>query len=94
MARGEQPPVAGYLHRLAVRPAWAGRDFGRELLTWADREIAARGRTLLRLACMTDNPALRQCYERAGFRHCGDVVVRGRSSSRYERPVAAGLPGR
>jgi ribosomal protein S18 acetylase RimI-like enzyme len=88
---GQQPPVAGYLHRLAVRSSYAGRGLGGELLSWADGEIAARARTLLRLACMTDNPALRQYYERAGFRHCGDVVVRERSSSRYERPVAVRL---
>ena len=91
---GEQPPVAGYLHRLAVRSSHAGRGLGGELLTWAEREIAARARTLLRLACMTDNSGLRHYYEGAGFRHRGDVVVRGRRSSRYERPVAVGLPGR
>ena len=82
-----------------VLPQTAEREFApvcRHALhrAWAEREIAARTRTLLRLACMTDNPALRHYYERAGFRHCGDVVVRGRSSSRYERPVAMGLPGR
>ena len=84
---GEQPADAGYLHRLAVRPAYAGQGLGVRLLDWLDGRIAEHGRTKLRLSCMTANAGLRRYYEEAGFQHRGDVVVRGRSSSRYERTV-------
>jgi ribosomal protein S18 acetylase RimI-like enzyme len=84
---GARPPDAGYLHRLAVRPAYAAQGVGGRLLGWLNAQIAERGRDYLRLSCMTANPGLRRYYEAAGFEHRGDIVVRGRSSSRYERRV-------
>lgn len=91
---GEQPPVAGYLHRLAVRRNHAGRDLGAQLVEWAARRVVAEGRTRLRLDVAADNVPLRRYYERLGFAHCGDTEGEraerdgGRvrwSTSRYER---------
>jgi GNAT superfamily N-acetyltransferase len=58
---GEQPPVAGYVHGIAVRREFAG--LGPELLEWADEQVRATGRDLLRLDCRTDNSKLRAYYE-------------------------------
>src|SRR5438046_3981639 len=42
---GERPPDSGYIHKLAVRPDFAGRGIGREMLRWAEarRRVRARG---------------------------------------------------
>ena len=80
---GEQPPVAGYVHGIAVRREFAG--LGPELLAWADEQVRAAGRGLLRLDCRTDNAELRRYYERHGFRYCGDATVHDFRTSLYER---------
>jgi GNAT superfamily N-acetyltransferase len=82
---GVQPPVAGYVHRVAVRRAAAG--VGRRLLTWADEMAAAAGRAYLRLDCSSGNERLRAYYEDAGFTYCGDTAEATWTVSRYERQV-------
>jgi GNAT superfamily N-acetyltransferase len=80
---GEQPPVAGYVHGVAVRRAFAG--LGPRLLAWADEQARAAGREVLRLDCRTDNPKLRAYYEGHGFVHRGDTTVADFRTSLYER---------
>ena len=80
---GEQPPVAGYVHGIAVRRAFAGA--GPELLEWADGQVGAAARELLRLDCRSDNFRLRRYYEEQGFVHRGDATVAGFETSIYER---------
>ena len=80
---GEQPPVAGYVHGLAVRREFAGR--GSELLEWAEGQVREAGRDLLRLDCRTDNVRLRGYYEAQGFEHRGDTTVDDFRTSLYER---------
>ncbi|HEX6797333.1 MAG TPA: GNAT family N-acetyltransferase [Ktedonobacterales bacterium] len=84
---GEQSPVAGYVHALAVSRSSAGLELGRALLDWAAVQAARAGKTLLRLDCMRDNPGLRAYYERAGFTHVRDLVGRTFSASLYEKRV-------
>jgi GNAT superfamily N-acetyltransferase len=80
---GEQPPVAGYVHGLAVRREFAGR--GPELLEWAEEQVREEGRDRLRLDCRTDNASLRRYYEEHGFEHRGDTTVHDFQTSLYER---------
>jgi GNAT superfamily N-acetyltransferase len=87
---GAQPDDALYLHGLAVRRTHRG--LGRHLLSWAERMAAAAGRSYLRLDCMAENPALRAYYERAGYRHRGDVKGRGWAASLYEKAVGGPAP--
>src|SRR5205823_916179 len=49
---GEQPPVAGYVHAIAVRRAFAG--LGPKMLEWAEEQVRGSGRGLVRLDCRTD----------------------------------------
>ncbi len=65
---GPQPPVAGYLHKLAVRRSEAHLGVGRELIEWIARRTRAEGRSLLRLDCLAANARLVAYYEAAGFR--------------------------
>lgn len=69
---GELDGDAGYLHRLAVRRAYAGRGFGRELLDWASGEVAAAGKRYLRLDCDATNPGLCDYYQTLGFAYRGE----------------------
>ncbi len=64
---GSQPPVAGYLHKLAVRRTEAHRGVGRQLIEWTARRTRSTGRTLLRLDCLRANARLVAYYEAAGF---------------------------
>lgn len=74
---GDVPMVAagdvGYVHRLAVRRACAGRGIGYQVLGWADEQVRANGGRWLRLDVATNNGPLRRYYETAGFAHRRDV---------------------
>lgn len=76
-----------YLHKLGVHPAAQGQGLGAALLREAARETATRGRGRLRLDTATARPRLRAVYERFGFRHVGDRVVKQWAVSLYEYPV-------
>lgn len=71
---GEQPPDAGYVHRLAVRRAFAGQGIGNRILGWAEDEVRAARRKFLRLDCAADNPRIRAYYEALGFRFISEVL--------------------
>jgi ribosomal protein S18 acetylase RimI-like enzyme len=62
-----------YLYTLAVRRTFSGRGVGRELLAWAERQVAAAGRRYLRLDCVPGNAFLRRYYEDAGFIARGEI---------------------
>ena len=79
--------VAGYVHRLTAMP---GRGLGARLLDWAADEIAARGRELLRLDCVSINTRLNEYYRAAGFAPMGPVGIPDvpeLTLSRYQRYV-------
>jgi protein-tyrosine phosphatase len=82
---GEQPPVAGYVHAIAVRRAYAGLGLGERVLDWAEGQVAAAGRELLRLDCMSDNAVLREYYELLGFEPRGEAVFDDFSATLFER---------
>lgn len=84
---GEQPPVAGYVHKLAVRPEYSGQGIGLAMLGWAENRARLAGKTLLRLNCMADDRKIRDYYERAGFAHRGDVVKPKATASLYEKTL-------
>ena len=71
-AWGEQPPVAGYVHRLMTRRG-AAPGTGRALLARAERRIAEAGLDRCRLDCVTSNPRLREYYEGAGYAVVGEL---------------------
>lgn len=70
---GEDDAAALYVHALAARRESLARGSGLELLRWAARTAARDGLTAVRLDCWAGNDRLRRYYQRAGFRHVGDV---------------------
>jgi Acetyltransferase (GNAT) family len=80
------PNDAGYLHRLAVRRPGTG--LGAELLRWAEIHTVEAGKQFLRLDCIAGNGRLRAYYERAEYRHVGEVTVGSYTEARYEKRVS------
>lgn len=56
-----------YLHKLAVRRAWAGQGVSTALLNFARERARTLQLSHLRLDCVADRKALRAIYERFGF---------------------------
>lgn len=71
-AWGPQPPTAAYIHRLMTDRRVAPPGTGRLMLTEAERRIAASGRPLSRLDCLSSNPRLREYYQAAGYTVVGE----------------------
>ncbi len=76
---------SGYVHKLAVRPAYIGRGFGLQMLEWASRTARLAGKKHLRLDCLAANRKIRDYYEKAGFIHVNDAEVAGWKFSLYQK---------
>lgn len=66
-AEDDHPESAMYVHRMAVSRSAAGQGVGAELLDWAAKRAAERGKRLLRLDAWKDNPGLHAYYQGEGF---------------------------
>jgi ribosomal protein S18 acetylase RimI-like enzyme len=62
------PAVELYLETMAVHPRARGRGVGGALLRFADGEARRRGRSTLRLYCISTNTRAHSLYERCGYR--------------------------
>lgn len=83
---GVQPPVAGYLHGLAIRDAFRGTGLGRRVIDWAAAHVAAQGRHWLRLDCGAGNTGLCRYYEGQGFSAAGrQIFASGHVAALYQR---------
>ena len=78
--------TALYLHKIAVRRAFAGRGWGNRLIAWAVERATKRGLPL-RLDCLP-RPVLMNFYRNCGFRPVDDgpVTLGGFTVVRHERP--------
>jgi len=81
------PGVAVYVHRVAVRRAWAGRGLAGMMLAWCDRHAERMGCGLVRLDCDARRPKLCALYEGLGFRYHSERNVGHHTVARYERNV-------
>ena len=77
---------AMYLHRFAVRREAAGA--GRHVVEWCLLEARRRGRSYVRLDCLSENPGIRRYYKRFGFTEVGEKLVNGNRYCLCEVPVA------
>ena len=84
---GEHPPDAGYVHKLAIKPAYSGRGIGVEMLKWAETAARNSGKKFLRLNCLAADRKTRDYYEKAGFIHVDDVAEPRGTASLYEKPI-------
>jgi protein-tyrosine phosphatase len=84
---GPDDGKAGYLHTLVVDRAHAGTGLGGRLLAGAEDVIAASGRPLARLDCVSRNPALRAYYRAAGYAEVGTREVYYGAITLFEKPL-------
>jgi ribosomal protein S18 acetylase RimI-like enzyme len=91
MMWGKQPPVAAYVHQLAIKDGYHGQSIGRELLDWAGKEAAREGRKLLRIDFPPQNAGLKKYYEKLGFKFVSERLINAPhatyTAALYERPV-------
>lgn len=82
------PGTSAFIHKLAIRRAWAKKGVSTELLTYAGVRAQQLERAFLRLDCVADRQGLRNLYEDFGFA-LHSVVQKGATSfARYELPTA------
>ncbi len=84
---GEQQPDSGYVHKLAVRPVYAGQKIGLEMLKWAEAAAREAGKRFLRLNCLAADKKIRDYYERVRFLYKGDVVPPKAVAALYEKAL-------
>jgi protein-tyrosine phosphatase len=84
---GEQQPDSGYVHKLAVRPVYAGKKLGVEMLRWAENKARTASKKFLRLNCLAADRKIRDYYESAGFLYKGDVVGPKAVAALYEKAL-------
>ncbi len=91
MIWGQQPPVAAYVHQLAIKDGYRGMDLGQQLLDWASQQAANNGREFLRIDFRPENDGLRAYYEKLGFKlvQNRDVYAPHETytAALYERPA-------
>lgn len=82
------PGTSAYIHKLAVRRAWAKKGVSTQLLSYARNRAQHLGRAHLRLDCVADRRGLRILYESFGFALHSVVQIGPYSYARYELPPA------
>lgn len=83
---GEQAHKAGYLHRLAVKNDRHGQEIGVQLIDWAAKHAAKKGKGCLRLDCDAANSRLCGYYEKQGFKQVSTIsLYPGQTTALYEK---------
>lgn len=81
----EVPPgTSAFVHKLAIRRAWAKKGLSGALLSYARRRAQGLGREYLRLDCVANRQGLRSLYEQFGFSLHSVVQIGSTSFARYE----------
>ena len=80
--------TSAFVHKLAVRRAWAKKGVATGLLTYARNRAQELGRAHLRLDCVADRQGLRNLYEGFGFTLHSVVQIGASSYARYELSTA------
>ena len=85
---GPQPPVAGYLHRLAIKDEFRGQGLGEQIVDWSAARAAENGRSSLRLDCEESNEDLCNYYKGLGFTKVGSQILNEfYTAALFERPT-------
>ncbi len=81
------PGTSLYLHKLAVRRAWAGQGVSTALLRFACQRAQALQRPYLRLDCVADRQGLRALYEGFGLVLHSEMQKGNWTVARYELAI-------
>jgi GNAT superfamily N-acetyltransferase len=83
------PGTSAFVHKLAIRRAWAKKGVSTELLSYARTRAQELGRAHLRLDCVADRQGLRNLYEDFGFDLHSVVEIGAISFARYQLSTVA-----
>jgi len=72
-----------FLHKVAVRRAYAGQGYLKAMVNFAKAEAARRGLHSLRLDCHRGRQKVRAVYEREGFVCVGEAVLFGQYEAAF-----------
>lgn len=92
---GQQPPVAGYLHRFVVAPGLRGQNVGSQIIDLICAEVAKHGRQYLRLTCPSGNKDLQAYHLKNGFTRADHKATPAHLSepvAYFERSATDGTP--
>jgi GNAT superfamily N-acetyltransferase len=81
---------SGFIHKLCVRRAFAGRGLSARMVNAAAGECRTRGAGFLRLDTDLRRPRLCSLYEGMGFLRVGHRAVDGRDYALFELEIEAG----
>lgn len=84
---GKQDQDAYYLHSLVVKPQYAGKAIGQQIIDQLKNQAKFNGKSLLRLDCHAGNKALCNYYEKQGFLKVGQVQMPYSLNNLYEFKV-------
>lgn len=84
---GPQPPIAGYIHRLAIRDGFHGLGLGKTVIDWVLLQSTIYDKEAVRLDCDAGNIGLCAYYERHKFVRVGSNASPDHVSALYERTL-------
>lgn len=82
------PAPALYLEAVVTSRALAGQGVGRALLTWAERDAWAPGKTTIWLDCWAENAALVRYIQQMGFVTRGKFLLKEWRGQLFEKQLA------
>ena len=83
-----KPFESGFIHKLSVRRAYAGKGYVAELIRHAELECLKKGINYLRLDCAGDRPKLCEVYEKLGFVQVDRNMRMGFDLAFYEKRIS------
>lgn len=79
----------GYLHRLAVLPAYRGLNLGTKMVQYGEERVMKQGKLGLRLDCVSHLEGLNQFYQRQGYRFIAKQNMGNRKVHLYEKRLTS-----
>jgi N-acetylglutamate synthase-like GNAT family acetyltransferase len=85
---GKQDSPAYYIHSFTIDRKLKGKHLGIKVMKNIENMGKESNMDYLRLDCSSTVPALKQYYEKLGFRAVGDTIVQGEKLTLYEKGIA------
>ncbi|RFZ91131.1 GNAT family N-acetyltransferase [Mucilaginibacter conchicola] len=75
------------VHRIAVSAGYAGRGIAGQIMAYAENLALEQGIYSVKVDTSDDNIAMLRTFERAGYKYCGEVSLRGQQRMAFEKQL-------